>query len=90
MRRLIEMRDALVYAIDGDRILNEIVGADAEEIDFARQRAAEMAALGISIMAPTCMSSLNGDTLPLHFSLRTRPARRARGAAHRFLRSSGT
>src|SRR6266446_8888037 len=37
MGRLIEMRDSLVYAIDRDGILNQIVRADAEEIDFARE-----------------------------------------------------
>src|SRR5438309_9234441 len=37
MGRLVEMRDSLVYAIDRDGILNQIVRADAEEIDFARE-----------------------------------------------------
>ena len=40
MRRLVKMRDVLVHPIDGDRVLNEVVGADAEKIDFARQRVA--------------------------------------------------
>ena len=38
MRRLIKMRDALVHPIDRDRVLNQVVRADAEKIDFARQR----------------------------------------------------
>src|SRR5712691_6991556 len=37
MRRLVEMRDALVHAIDRERVLNQIVRADAEKIDFARE-----------------------------------------------------
>ena len=40
MRRLVKMRDALVHPIDRDRVLNEIVRADAEKIDFARERVA--------------------------------------------------
>ena len=63
MRRFVKMRDPLVYPIDRDRILNEIVRADAEKIDFARERrSAEMAALGISIIAPT--SALSIERLP--------------------------
>ena len=38
MRRLVEMCDSFIHAIDGNRILNEVVGADAEKIDFARKR----------------------------------------------------
>ena len=37
MRRLIEIRDPLVDPVHRDRVLNEIVCADAEKIDFARQ-----------------------------------------------------
>ena len=38
VRRLIEMRDPLVQAIDRDRVLDEIVRADAEKIHFPRER----------------------------------------------------
>ena len=38
MRRLVKMRDSLVHSIDRDRVLNQIVRADAEKIDFASQR----------------------------------------------------
>jgi len=37
MRRLVEMRDALVQTINRERVLNKIVRADAKEIDFARE-----------------------------------------------------
>ena len=37
MRRLVEMRDPLVDPIHRDRVLDEIVRADAEEIDLARE-----------------------------------------------------
>ena len=37
MRRFVKMRNALVHAIDRDGVLNQIVCADAEEIDFARE-----------------------------------------------------
>ena len=37
MRGLIQMRYLFVYPIHRERVLNEIVCADAEEIDFARQ-----------------------------------------------------
>ncbi len=36
MRRLVEMRDVLVQAVDGDRVLDEVVGADGEEVDLLR------------------------------------------------------
>ena len=35
MRRLIEIRDLLVHPVDRERVLDEIVGADAQEVDFA-------------------------------------------------------
>src|SRR6266704_5652095 len=38
MCRFVEMRHALVHPINRDRVLNEIVRADAEEIDFAREK----------------------------------------------------
>src|SRR5687768_8697598 len=37
MQRLIAVRYAIVGAIDGQRVLNEIVGADREEVDLTRQ-----------------------------------------------------
>src|SRR5260370_16958069 len=37
MRWLVEMRDSVVYAIDGECILNQIVCADTEESHFARE-----------------------------------------------------
>ena len=38
VQRLVAVRDALVGAIDRERVLNEIVGADGEEVHFARQQ----------------------------------------------------
>ena len=38
MGRLVEMRDALVHPIDRDRVLDQVVRADAEKIDFAREQ----------------------------------------------------
>ena len=35
--RFVHMRDLLVHPVDRQRELNQIVGADAEEIDFLRQ-----------------------------------------------------
>ena len=37
MRRLIQVRDPFVHPIDRQGILNQIICADAEEIDFARE-----------------------------------------------------
>jgi len=37
VRRLIKVRHALIHAIHRERILDQVVGADAEKIDFARQ-----------------------------------------------------
>ena len=37
MGRFVEMRDMIVSAIDGDGILDEIVGSDAEELHFTRE-----------------------------------------------------
>ena len=38
MQRLVQPRHALVGAIDGEAILNQVVGADREKIDFPRQQ----------------------------------------------------
>ena len=38
MQRLVQPRHALVGAIDGQAVLNQIVGADGEEVDLARQQ----------------------------------------------------
>ncbi len=37
MRRFVEMGDPFVHPVHGDAILNQIVGADAKEVDLARQ-----------------------------------------------------
>ena len=37
MRRLVKMRDPLVYPVHCDRILNQVVRSDAKKINFARQ-----------------------------------------------------
>ena len=34
---LVEMRYPLVHAIDGERVLNQVVGSNTEKIDFARK-----------------------------------------------------
>src|SRR6185437_13518762 len=38
MQRIIEMRHLLVAAIDGKRVLDEVVGADGEEIGLGGER----------------------------------------------------
>src|SRR5438876_9654825 len=38
VRRLVKMRDAFVHAIDRDGVLDQVVRADAEEINFTRER----------------------------------------------------
>jgi len=35
MQRVVEMRHGVVGTVDGQRVLNEVVGADGEEIQFA-------------------------------------------------------
>ena len=37
MRRLVKMRNPLIHSIDRQRVLNQIVRADAEELDLARE-----------------------------------------------------
>ncbi len=37
MQRLVEMRDLGVVAIGREQVLNQIVGADREKIDLARE-----------------------------------------------------
>ena len=38
MQRLVEIGHAIVGAIDGQAVLNQIVGADREEVDFGREQ----------------------------------------------------
>ena len=38
MQRLVEVRDAIVGAIDGQAVLDQIVGADGQEVDFRREQ----------------------------------------------------
>ena len=38
VQRVVEVRDALVAAVDRERVLGEVVGADAEEVALARER----------------------------------------------------
>ena len=37
MRRLVKMRDSFVHPIDRNRVLDQVVRPDAEEIDLARE-----------------------------------------------------
>ena len=37
MQRLVEIADVLVRAIDGQRVLNEVIRPDGEEVDLFRQ-----------------------------------------------------
>ena len=38
LQRMPQMRDVIVLPIGGEGVLDEIVGADAEEVDFAREQ----------------------------------------------------
>ena len=39
MERFVEARDSLIRAIDGQTVLNEVIGPQREEINFAKGRA---------------------------------------------------
>ena len=53
VQRLVEMRHALVRAIDRKTALNQVVRADGQKIASAASRSAVNAAEGTSIMTPT-------------------------------------
>jgi len=57
MRRFVQISYFLVDAIHRERILNQVVRSDAEEIDFRGQNITGHGGDGISIMTPTSMSS---------------------------------
>ena len=36
VQRVVEVRDRVVGAVDGERVLDEVVGADRQEVELAR------------------------------------------------------
>ena len=58
---IVEVRHRVVGAIDGERVLDQVVGADRQEVELARRtRPIASTAAGISIMPPTSICASNG------------------------------
>ena len=58
MPGVVEVRHVLVGAVDGQRVLDQVVGADGDEVEVLQEAVDQVsAAAGTSIMAPTSMSA---------------------------------
>ena len=69
MQRIVQVRHRVVGAVDGQRVLDQVVGADRQEIELAQERASASAAAGISIMPPTCDVRVERHALLAQLSL---------------------
>ena len=61
MQGVVQMRDGVVGAVDGQRVLDQVVGADGDEIQALDEAPSDSAAAGTSIMPPTLISPIVGD-----------------------------
>jgi hypothetical protein len=52
VQRIVQRAQRIVAAIDGQRVLGQVVGADRDEVEVADQRGRAIAAAGTSIIAP--------------------------------------
>ena len=84
MQRREPRREVRVAAVDGERVLHEIVRADAEERDVVDERVARTAAAGVSIITPSGTSRRNSH------AARLRASRAASSSSSRARRTSSS
>ena len=86
--RVVEMSHGLVGAIDRQRVLDEVVGAQRDEVEVAQERRHDQPPPALrSSRRPRCRQRVDGRRRELLFGARERVARRA---APRQVRDHGT